>query len=84
MVAVFSTLVIMPFDSMKTHMQRQNLTAMSSREAVLTVVNEVGIRGLFVGWRIRFAMYLLHAVMTVDLLDRLETTFRKSNLRSDD
>ena len=57
---------------------------MSSREAVMAVVNEVGIRGLFVGWRIRFAMYLLHAVMTVDLLDRLETTFRKSKLKRDE
>mmetsp|Transcript_43376 Transcript_43376/g.57425 ORF Transcript_43376/g.57425 Transcript_43376/m.57425 type:complete len:91 (+) Transcript_43376:247-519(+) len=33
-VAVCSTLAIMPFDSMKTHMQRENLTALSSRMAV--------------------------------------------------
>jgi hypothetical protein len=30
------------------------------------------VRGFFVGWRIRFFMYLVHATMTVDLLERLE------------
>ena len=56
-VAITSTLAIMPFDSMKTHMQRENLTAMSTHQAVNEVVKKVGFRGLFVGWRIRFAMY---------------------------
>jgi hypothetical protein len=30
------------------------------------------MRGFFVGWRIRFSLYLLHAVMTVNLLEKLE------------
>ena len=82
--AICSTLAIMPFDSMKTHMQRSNLTALTIKEATMTVVNEVGIRGLFVGWRIRFSLYLLHAIMTVDLLDRLETTFKRTNQEKQD
>ena len=62
---------------MKTHMQRENLTAFSPRQAFEHVISEGGYRGLFVGWRIRFAMYQLHALMTVDLLDRLETNFKQ-------
>jgi hypothetical protein len=65
-------------------MQRENLTVNSSREAIIHVVNEGGIKGLFVGWRIRFAMYLLHAMMTIDLLDRLETTFKKIYKENED
>jgi hypothetical protein len=40
------------------------------------IIKEAGMRGLFVGWRIRFAMYQLHALMTIDVLDRLEVKFR--------
>lgn len=82
-VAVFSTLVIMPFDSMKTHMQKANLTAMTQKDAFLSVYSQSGMRGLFVGWRIRFAQYVLTAIMTGDLLDRLEVTMRKLDSKSD-
>lgn len=30
-IALANTLAIMPFDSMKTHMQRENLTALTTR-----------------------------------------------------
>ena len=42
-----------------------------------SVYDQAGIRGFFVGWRIRFFMYFLHAVMTVDLLERLEGLNKK-------
>ena len=82
-VAIFSTLGIMPFDSMKTHMQRENLKSLSIKDAVNTVVQESGVRGLFVGWRIRFAMYQIHALMTTDLLDRLEVKFKRIEKKGD-
>jgi hypothetical protein len=30
------------------------------------------MRAFFVGWRIRFVMYMIHASMTVDLMEKLE------------
>ena len=48
----------------------------SIAEAITQITSEAGIRGLFVGWRIRFSMYLLHAMVTTDLLDKLEVTVR--------
>jgi hypothetical protein len=43
------------------------------------IMKEAGVRGLFVGWRIRFAMYQLHALMTIDVLDLLEVKFRNQS-----
>jgi len=62
----------MPFDCIKTHMQKAGLCADTQRTAFKQIIAEAGFRGLFVGWRIRFSMYLLHALMTVTLLDKLE------------
>ena len=66
----------MPFDAIKTHMQKVQGKS-SLRSAANEITSSAGTRGLFVGWRIRFAMYLLHAMMTVDLLDKLEVKTRK-------
>ncbi len=75
-VAILNTLVIMPFDAIKTHMQKQSNTCTTQHQAFRLIVDEAGYKGLMVGWRIRFAMYQLHALMTMDLLDRLEVKFR--------
>jgi len=48
-------------------------------DAFKDIKSEGGYRGFFVGWRIRFAMYLLHSMMTSDLLDKLEVMVRKEN-----
>jgi hypothetical protein len=53
-------------------MQKAGLCADTQRTAFKQIIAEAGFRGLFVGWRIRFSMYLLHALMTVTLLDKLE------------
>ena len=50
---------------------------MSYSQIVKKVYSEAGIRGFFVGWRIRFSMYLIHAVLTVDLLEKLEDMKKK-------
>lgn len=71
-VAVVNTLIIMPFDCIKTQMQRAGNNSATQRQAFMKVMQQAGVKGLFVGWRIRFAMYQLHAIMTVTLLDKLE------------
>ena len=52
---------------------------MSYPEIMRSVYSEAGVRGFFVGWRLRYALYFLHAVMTVDLLERLEYWKNKIN-----
>ena len=76
-VTMINTLAIMPMDNMKTQLQRENLSALTTRQAVKQVVSKVGISGLFVGWRIRFALYQLSALFTSGLLDKLETSYKK-------
>ena len=49
---------------------------MSIADICNKIYAEAGMRGFFVGWRLRFALYVLHSVMTVDLLERLETMAR--------
>jgi len=70
-VAIFNTFCVMPFDAVKTFFQKVNPKA-KWFEAVQGIYAEAGIKGFFVGWRLRFLMYLLHAVVTVDLLEKLE------------
>jgi hypothetical protein len=56
LIAFFGTILIMPFDSIKTHMQKEGRIE-SQRAALRHVINNHGIRGLFVGWRIRWIGY---------------------------
>ena len=73
--AVVSTIIIMPFDSLKTHQQlfeKHGQKKEKYSEIVTRVYKKDGIRAFFVGWRIRFFIYVVHASMTVDLLEKLE------------
>lgn len=74
-VALVNSFCVMPLDAMKTTMQKFD-PLMSIRDSAKLVYKQAGFRGFFVGWRIRFTLYLLHAVFTVDLLERLETMTR--------
>ena len=78
-VALSGTLIIMPFDAIKTHLQKADLTTLTQRQLVRKVVQDHGLRGLFVGWRIRFAGYQIHSLLTINLVDSLEVRFRKIN-----
>jgi hypothetical protein len=65
----------MPFDSLKTHQQlfiKHGKKQDSYIEICRLIYREAGMRGFFVGWRIRYLMYLIHTSMTVDLLEKLE------------
>jgi hypothetical protein len=74
--AVISTIIIMPFDSLKTNQQlydKQGAQQERYSEISKRIYAESGVRGFFVGWRIRFSMYLIHALFTIDILERLDT-----------
>jgi len=76
-IAVISTIIIMPFDNLKTQQQLHGKNQSKYSLIVKNIYSQAGIRGFFVGWRLRFALYLLHAGMTVDVLERLEALSRK-------
>ncbi|CDW78178.1 UNKNOWN [Stylonychia lemnae] len=70
-VALINTMCVMPFDAVKSFFQKIDPIANWS-DAIKYIYKEAGIKGFFVGWRLRYSMYLLHAVFTVDLLEKLE------------
>ena len=49
---------VMPFDAMKTMMQKVKPTQ-TLGDTVSEVWREAGIKGFFVGWRVRYMLYLL-------------------------
>lgn len=78
--AVVSTIIIMPFDSLKTNQQLYSIQGGKEEkfsEISRRIYRESGVRGFFVGWRIRFSMYLIHAMFTIDILERLDSISRK-------
>jgi len=70
-VAAANTLAVMPFDALKTWMQRVDPSS-SMVVALKQIYEQGGVKGYFVGWRLRFMMYLFHAIFTVDIIERLE------------
>jgi hypothetical protein len=40
------------------------------------VYQEAGFKGFFVGWRVRYMLYLLQALFTVDIIERFENRLR--------
>jgi hypothetical protein len=74
----------MPFDSIKTNLQKADLSVLTQRQVIMQVLRDHGLRGLFVGWRIRFLGYQIHSLMTINLLDSLEVRFRRINTRKND
>ena len=78
--ATISTIIIMPFDCLKTNQQLYSHAGAEKEkysEISKRIYRESGVRGFFVGWRIRFFMYLIHAMFTIDILERLDTLNRK-------
>ena len=71
----------MPFDAMKTMMQKALPTA-TLFETVTSVFKEAGIKGFFVGWRVRYMLYLLQALFTVDIIERFENKLRGKGAHS--
>ena len=57
-VSLINVMCVMPFDAMKTMMQKAKPTA-SIWETVSSVFKEAGVKGFFVGWRVRYLLYLL-------------------------
>ena len=57
-ISLFNVMCVMPFDAMKTMMQKVKPTS-NLQSTVSSVFREAGIKGFFVGWRVRYMLYLL-------------------------
>lgn len=71
------TAVNMPFDVVKTNLQKQNHLA---NEGVFNTIRKIyqmnGIRGLYAGWQVRMIQYMIQSTLTVTFLERLEHSFK--------
>lgn len=77
-VAFANTSLVMPFDCIKTHMEKVNPTS-SYGEAVQAIYNKGGMLGFFTGVRLRFMLYFTSSLFTVNLLEKLEGMVKRSS-----
>jgi Mitochondrial carrier protein len=74
-VSLINVICVMPFDAMKTMMQKVKPTG-TLKDTAWEVYQEAGMKGFFVGWRVRYMLYLLQALFTVDIIERFENRLR--------
>jgi hypothetical protein len=75
-VGAVNTLVVQPFDTLKTSRQK-NVPVLTS--GVLATLREIyatqGFRGVYAGWQPRMVQYMIQAAVTSKALDHLERSF---------
>ena len=81
-VAMVNTSLVMPFDCIKTHMEKVNPTS-TYAEAAAEIYRKGGALGFFTGVRLRFALYCTNAVFTVNLLEKLESIVKAQKNSND-
>ena len=74
--ALTNTTLVMPFDCIKTHMEKVNPTS-SYAEAARAIYTQGGLLGFVTGVRLRFALYFTNALFTVNLLEKLEALVKQ-------
>jgi len=62
----------MPFDFVKTQLQKDKNLKDSSFKILKYYYTEFGLRSLYIGWQFRSLQYFLQSVFTVKTLDYLE------------
>jgi hypothetical protein len=74
----------MPFDNIKTFLQKHNLEIKEGQKvekspgelnivnAVKSIYSRKGFRGFFVGWRIKLCVHFVNSSFTVALLEWLD------------
>lgn len=78
LVGSVNTAANMPFDVVKTNLQKEQHFANEGLFRVMKKVYQThGMRGLYTGWQVRMVHYMLHSLFSVTLLDRLESSWRK-------
>lgn len=74
MVGIINTAVCLPFDMLKTNLQKEKYL---ENEGLVKTAKKVyfmyGIKGFYAGWQIRLTQYMIQSIFTVSLLDRLKS-----------
>lgn len=70
-VAAVNTTLVMPFDCVKTHLEKHDPTS-TYLNTFRNIYKQAGMIGFFTGYRLRFLLYFSNAVFTVNLLEKLE------------
>lgn len=71
-VALMSTFIVMPFDCVKTQMEKKETTK-TYTNTFKSVYNQAGLLGFYTGFRLRFLLYLTNSMFTVNFLEKLES-----------
>lgn len=71
-VALMNTTLIMPFDCVKTHMEKRDPTN-TYLNTFRNIYRQGGMLSFFTGYRIRFIMYFINSLFVVNLLEKLES-----------
>ena len=75
-VAMVNTAIIMPFDCMKTHMEKVDPTS-TYLKTLKSIYKNGGVSSFFTGYRLRFLLHLTNALFAVNFLEYLEALARK-------
>ena len=85
-----TTVIVMPFDNIKTYLQKYNLEVIGDKRiedtkekmniprAFQRIYSAKGILGFFVGWRMKLAVYFVNKSFTIVFLERIEDFAKKS------
>jgi hypothetical protein len=89
-VSMFTILCAMPFDNIKTFLQKYNLELKKNTEgkiikkensipkAIKHIYRTRGVFGFFIGWRVKLVAYFINAVFTVSLLEWLDNLSKEA------
>lgn len=69
----------MPFDMIKTNLQKE--TPVPVKEMISRYARRGGLRCFFVGWRIRLVQYCIQNIFTMNMLEGMESRYRRMKLR---
>jgi hypothetical protein len=73
LVAMVNTAIVMPFDCVKTHMEKVDPTSTYVNTFKTIYKQAGGISGFFTGYRLRFMLHLTNALFAVNFLEKLES-----------
>ena len=79
-ITLINTTLVMPFDCVKTHMEKRDPTS-TYLQTFRNIYREAGIITFFTGFRIRFMMYFLNIMFATVLMEKLESvaSFLRTN-----
>lgn len=81
LVALVNTCMVMPFDCVKTHLEKVSPSA-TYKQAVQEIYKQSGnsYLGFFTGVRLRFLLHLTNALFVVNILEKIDSLKRQSGM----